>query len=70
MDKNEMGYFWKSLDEPLIIGKQKLFLCPTHGEVEYTIQSTIKGHESRWCQICWLESLERTGVNRVTEIKN
>jgi hypothetical protein len=31
--------------------------CPKHGKHTHSISSTIKGHEGRWCQICWIESL-------------
>ena len=43
----------------------KKFLCPKHGEHEHVISSNIKGHEGNWCQICWLESLDRIGIPRV-----
>lgn len=32
-------------------------ICPKHGTHQYTIQSTIKGHEGTWCMICALEKL-------------
>ena len=32
-------------------------VCPKHGTHPYTLVSTIPGHEGRWCQICWIESM-------------
>lgn len=31
--------------------------CPKHGIHTYVIQSTIKGYEGYWCQLCQLDLL-------------
>lgn len=45
------------------------FECPVHGITENVIQSTIPGHEGAWCNICWIDSLERLGVCRVMRVE-
>ena len=42
-----------------------VFECPTHGLTENYIQSSIPGREGYWCQLCWLEALDRMGVCRM-----
>lgn len=56
-------------DAPGVLGLQ--LECPKHGLINgiATIASTIPGHEGRWCQRCWIEPLDATGVCRVTEAK-
>jgi hypothetical protein len=43
-------------------------ICPKHGEHEHVIISNIEGHEGRWCQICWLESLGSSLAYRTRQI--
>jgi hypothetical protein len=40
----------------LKIGRTEI-VCPKHGTHPHIISSTMTGHEGRWCQLCWLESL-------------
>jgi hypothetical protein len=44
-------------NSPRVIYEPPAVDCPKHGVHVYTIQSAIPGHEGRWCQICWLDSL-------------
>ena len=37
----------------------KKHYCPRHGEVKETMDSTIPGHEGRWCLRCWVEMVNR-----------
>ena len=45
------------------------FNCPVHGVVETVITSTIQGHEGNWCQVCWIDSFAKLGIERVTRIE-
>jgi hypothetical protein len=49
--------------------KNRKYLCPVHGVVEQDITSNIPGHEGIWCQICWLESFDRIGIQRMTIVE-
>lgn len=49
--------------------KAPIYKCPTHGETEHVIVSTIKGREGAWCQLCWLDTLEANGTKRVVPIE-
>ncbi len=33
--------------------------CPKHGVHTYTIQSNVAGHDGYFCQLCWLETLNK-----------
>jgi hypothetical protein len=48
---------------------QPLYRCPVHGESPNCIRSTIPGHEGEWCQICWMEQLDKLGVHRVERVE-
>lgn len=54
---------------PMEFWKPKIYVCPSHGEIDATINSSHKGREGDWCQLCFIDSLERIGVHRVTEKK-
>ena len=47
------------MTEATFVGSYETWVvtCPKHGEHSHVIQSTIKGHEGQWCQICWIETL-------------
>ena len=55
-------------DDNLVISNPKYY-CPKHGNIgPAIIESTMEGHEGRWCQRCWAESLDALGVLRVEEV--
>lgn len=41
------------------------YVCQKHGQIIDVIVSALHYLPGRWCQICWLESLDRNGVCRV-----
>ena len=44
------------------------YVCPVHGDIgEETLSSTIPGFEMTLCLRCYLEALQRIGVQQVTE---
>lgn len=48
---------------------QPEYVCPVHGDIgPNIIVSSIKEHEGEWCQVCYVEWMERT-LKRVTPKK-
>ena len=56
---SEDNMILKVAKQQIVTNKQHIpfVTCPKHGRHSHTIHSTIPGHEGRWCQICWLETL-------------
>jgi len=44
------------------------FRCPVHGDHESYIRCTTPGHDGIWCQLCWVDTFDRLGIQRMTEI--
>ena len=41
------------------------YKCPIHGTVEAVLTSNIKDFEGEWCQLCWVEWLNKN-ITKVT----
>lgn len=49
------------VDKNAIISlKIPAIICDKHGRTEHIISIKIKGHGGNYCQICWLESLNKS----------
>lgn len=46
------------------------YRCSVHGVTSNVIHSNIPGHVGEWCQLCWVEMLDKVGVQRVTRIED
>lgn len=68
-DKKDADHLTASTYGSVSFFAAPLFRCSKHGAITQIISSTIPGHEGRWCQICWLETLARNGVHRVEKIE-
>jgi hypothetical protein len=41
------------------------YLCPVHGTINSVLVSTFPNMSGYWCQLCFLEMLDKQGVSRV-----
>lgn len=57
------------MNDTITISNPK-YRCPKHGLIENVITSSVEGHKGCWCQICWLESLDTTGVMRCEPMRD
>lgn len=58
-------------DLKIIPYKAPKYKCDIHGLIERNIiTSTIIGHEGIWCQKCYLEILDKSGVKRAIVIED
>jgi len=39
--------------------EQPIFICPKHGEINITFNSTIEGIEGDWCLKCYVEWVDK-----------
>jgi hypothetical protein len=44
--------------------------CPKHGVHPNYINSTIEGFEGLYCQLCWLETLNKCEVVTIKKVQN
>lgn len=57
-------------DPPMNIAgpEPDVYHCPKHGDVVDTLHSSLPENRGHWCLLCYLEVLEKLGVNRVHKI--